>query len=93
MEWFGLPCPGCGVTTSVALAAHGRLSEAFFNQPFGLIIAALLALYPPWVLWQLARGRDLLESVQRQSARTWMLFLGSTLFVAWIYKLATSFPA
>jgi hypothetical protein len=34
----GHPCPTCGVTTSFALAAHGRIGEAFVNQPFGLAV-------------------------------------------------------
>lgn len=34
----GHPCPTCGVTTSFALAAHGRLGESLVNQPFGLLV-------------------------------------------------------
>jgi Protein of unknown function (DUF2752) len=88
MQWLGLPCPGCGVTTSVALAAHGHPLAAFVNQPFGLIVAALLAVYPLWALWQVAHGRDLYACLARQSARAWMIFLGLSILMAWIYKLA-----
>jgi hypothetical protein len=93
MEWLGMPCPGCGVTTATALAAHGRLVDAFRNQPLGLVAAALLALYPLWAIVQLARGRDLAEAVKRIDPRLWVpttivLILGS-----WVYKLATGFPA
>jgi hypothetical protein len=90
LAWFHLPCPGCGVTTSVALAAHGRPGAAFVNQPFGLVVAVLLAAYPLWALWQLARGRDLYASLARQSARAWMLFLGASILGAWLYKLAVT---
>lgn len=31
----GLPCPGCGLTRSWALTAHGRLGEALRRHPFG----------------------------------------------------------
>ena len=88
MQWLGLPCPGCGVTTSVALAAHGHPLAAFINQPFGLIVAILLAAYPVWALWQVAHGRDLYACLARQSARAWMIFLGLSIFLAWIYKVA-----
>lgn len=88
LAWFHLPCPGCGVTTSVALAAHGRPVAAFVNQPFGLVVAVLLALYPLWALAQLARGRDLYASLARLSARNWMIFLGASILGAWLYKLA-----
>ena len=90
IQWFGLPCPGCGVTTSVALAAHGHPLAAFVNQPFGVIVVILLAAYPVWVLWQIAHGRDLYASLARQSARAWMVFLGLSIFLAWIYRLAVA---
>jgi len=88
LQWFGLPCPGCGVTTSVSLAAHGHPLAAFVNQPFGLVVAVLLAIYPLWTMWQLAHGRDLSASLARYSARAWMIFLGLSMLGAWIYKLA-----
>jgi hypothetical protein len=31
----GLPCPGCGLTRSWSLAAHGDLSGALARHPFG----------------------------------------------------------
>ena len=33
------PCPTCGMTTAVSLAAHGRLVDSFLAQPFGLLVA------------------------------------------------------
>src|SRR5204863_10072293 len=35
MEWTGIPCPGCGVTTSLALFGRGRFFAALHNQPLG----------------------------------------------------------
>jgi membrane associated rhomboid family serine protease len=31
----GLPCPGCGLTRSWSLTAHGDLAGAFARHPFG----------------------------------------------------------
>jgi hypothetical protein len=31
----GLPCPGCGLTRSWSLTAHGDLAGAFTRHPFG----------------------------------------------------------
>jgi len=40
----GWPCPSCGMTTSMAAMARGRVAEAFHAHPFGLVLfAALLA--------------------------------------------------
>ncbi len=47
---FALPCPTCGMTTSVLAFARGRIFEAFYIQPAAalacciMVIAALLAL-------------------------------------------------
>ncbi len=39
LEATGHPCMTCGMTTSFALAAHGRFGEAFLAQPFGFLLA------------------------------------------------------
>jgi len=36
---MGIPCPSCGMTTAFALAADGRLLDAFHAQPLGLLLA------------------------------------------------------
>ena len=59
LAWTGFPCPGCGVTTSVSLAAHGRFAESFANQPFGALVAVLVPLTAIFALVQHARRRDL----------------------------------
>jgi len=47
---YGLPCPTCGMTTSVLAFARGRIFEAFYIQPAAalaccvMVIAAFLAL-------------------------------------------------
>lgn len=93
MEWFGVPCPGCGVTTSVTLAVHGRWMASFLDQPLGLFVALLLALYPLWAFWQLARGRDLFERVRGLNARLWVPVGIVVILGSWIYKLVSGFPA
>ncbi len=40
----GLPCATCGMTTSFALAADGRLLQSFLVQPTGAILAVLTAI-------------------------------------------------
>ena len=90
MEVFGVPCPGCGVTTSVALATRGRLMESFLNQPFGLFVALVGALLIPWALIGLLRGKDLGEQGLRFATRPVLIPLGVYFVGAWIYKLWTT---
>ena len=46
----GLPCPGCGLTRSWVLTAHGRLGQASSRHPFGpptFLLSLLLVLGGP----------------------------------------------
>lgn len=38
----GLPCPGCGITTSLLALARGDVGAAWAANPAGLVVAALL---------------------------------------------------
>jgi len=41
----GYPCPSCGMTTSMAAMARGRVATAFRAQPFGVVaVPAILAI-------------------------------------------------
>ncbi len=41
--WFGLQCPGCGVTRALSLLCHGRFGEAWqMNSVFCGVILPLL---------------------------------------------------
>lgn len=48
---YGLPCPGCGMTTAAVAFAQGKILEAFYIQPAaavivcGVVIAAVFALF------------------------------------------------
>ena len=69
----GIPCPLCGLTTSVTEAVHLRLGEALAVTPAG-VVAVVLA-----VALLLARRR---ESV---SVPSWLI--PTTLALMWTYQL------
>jgi hypothetical protein len=87
-HFTGIPCPSCGLTTSVAHAARLHFYEAFITQPFGLIVfcAAIFSLplsicfvyrQTPWSSLSFRRGRKL------------VIYLASALFLlSWLYKIA-----
>jgi hypothetical protein len=89
MSVFGIPCPVCGVTTALSLAAHGRWLDSFATQPFGCVLAlALFALALAALAAHLA-GRDLgrlATALARRRARMTAAIVGIGL-AAWIYKL------
>jgi hypothetical protein len=41
---YGLPCPGCGITTSAVAFAQGRILDAFYIQPAGALLCSLLVI-------------------------------------------------
>lgn len=87
IEWWGVPCPGCGVTTSVCLAAHGRFLESLHTQPLGLACALILALAPFWALRLHLAGRDLHVEAARLVLRPWLVAGGVLVLGAWVWKL------
>jgi hypothetical protein len=49
----GVPCPGCGLTTSFAHMAHGHFAAAFTAHLMGpplFVLTAVVALYAPYAI-------------------------------------------
>ncbi|WLP89897.1 DUF2752 domain-containing protein [Gordonia sp. NB41Y] len=53
----GLPCPGCGLTRSWVMTAHGDLGQAFSFNLFGPLTFAAAALVVLGALWLVITGR------------------------------------
>lgn len=88
MAHWNLPCPGCGVTTAVALAAHGEALASLHTQPLGLALLLATLVGATWALVGHARGRDLgRELVRFHRAPVW-LALASFALLTWLYKIA-----
>jgi len=45
-----IPCPSCGSTRSVLSIFQGRVLEAFFINPIGLILALTIVITPVWAI-------------------------------------------
>ncbi len=60
-ELFAIPCPGCGMTTSVALLVHGDAAAAWRANGAAPVIAVVAAAAVVWLsavaLFGLAPGR------------------------------------
>ena len=88
MELWNIPCPGCGVTTSVSLAMHGDLWGSFVNQPFGFLVAVFFAGFVGWAVVGHFLGRDLWRDVNALRYGRWLSGLAVFVALAWVYKLA-----
>lgn len=86
MDWFGVPCPGCGVTTSVAWFAHAQVFRSLQTQPFGFLIGAVALFAAPLAVLGAVRGVDLGEQTRRLNHRRTWFALGVFAFASWVYK-------
>lgn len=70
--WFhhltdGLPCPGCGLTRSVASFAHLELGQSLMYHPFGPLL---------WLAALFIVGVKLGGEARRQAVRRWFIAHG-----------------
>ena len=87
----GIPCPGCGMTTTFTHLAHGNIGIGIGTQPFG----ALLFFGMIWSfflgLWDLLFGREAVRSFAHFISRwqkPFFLFFFSGMFLGWVFKIA-----
>ena len=50
-QFTGIPCPSCGSTRSVLSLIKGDFLGAFYWNPFGFILLAILLIFPIWILF------------------------------------------
>ena len=87
MELWNVPCPGCGVTTSVTHMSRGELFLALRNQPFGVAVWGAAVAFALWC-WSLAlRGKDAWLAVRAWNATPWLWAFGTVGVLSWIYKI------
>jgi hypothetical protein len=46
----GYPCPSCGTTRAVTLLFEGKIKESLLLNPFGILVAVVMTVFPIWVL-------------------------------------------
>lgn len=82
----GIPCVTCGVTTAMTHAAHGRLADAFYTQPAGLVAAIFTAIAGIVALYALVVGLPLgpLARWLWRPATVWSL--AGVVLMSWVYK-------
>lgn len=56
----GLPCPSCGSTRAVGALFHGDILQAFYFNPFGLILGMGMVIFPFWIAYDLLAKKNTL---------------------------------
>jgi hypothetical protein len=84
---LGIPCPGCGWTTAVSLACHGRPVDAFLAQPLGPLTLLLALGGAAWAVRQHRRRRDLSTEVLFLRWDRWGPLLGLSIALSWAFEI------
>ena len=83
-----IPCPSCGLTTSVAHAARLHFYESVITQPFGLVVFISAVLGIPLSIYFIYR-RVPWSNLNRLRGRNLVIYLMIALFIlSWLYKIA-----
>ena len=56
MQWYNIPCPSCGMTTSWSHMMRGQVLRAAQANAGGMLLAIAAAVFGPWMLVSGLRG-------------------------------------
>jgi hypothetical protein len=88
LHFTGIPCPGCGLTTSVAYAARLHFYQAIITQPFGLVVFISAVMSIPLSIYFIYR-RVPRSKIGGLRGRKFMAYAMIALFIlSWLYKIA-----
>jgi hypothetical protein len=83
----GVPCPTCGMTTSFAYFARGRILASLYVQPMGTLLAFMAAMVF-WVgTYEALTGRAFHRLLQILPAGYYLWTLFGLALVAWAWKI------
>jgi Protein of unknown function (DUF2752) len=83
----GLPCPSCGWTTSWAWFVRGNVVAALWVQPFGAMLAFLVAMLFWCGLYTAATGRGVHRVFRFVNRRYILLVMLALAGLAWAWKI------
>jgi hypothetical protein len=86
-EWFGIPCPNCGMTRSVLLSLHGQLSDAVSLNPAGPLLVLGILLFSAAMFFLMAYERRHAGAAlarARASVTRGSLAYGALLLAVWM---------
>lgn len=86
-QLFGIPCPSCGMTTSISNFVRGRFIESARDNLGGFVLATICFVQIPWSMTSAVRKR-LIGIEQPELLLVWILGLvcGTTL-LQWVARL------
>lgn len=86
--FFGVSCPGCGMTTCFAHFVRGQFVEAARANLAGVVLATVCLMLIPWSLFSARRGRLWWVSDPIAFTSALAICLSGLAMVTWVVRLA-----
>jgi hypothetical protein len=88
----GFPCPSCGTTRAFALLLKGQLIESVLVNPFGILVAIIMTIFPIWVLMDVVLKNETFLKVYKKSEviirKPWLaIVLLFLVLLNWIWNI------
>jgi hypothetical protein len=88
----GFPCPSCGTTRAFALLLKGQLIESVLVNPFGILVAIIMIIFPIWVLMDVVLKNETFLKVYKKSEviirKPWLaIVLLFLVLLNWIWNI------
>jgi hypothetical protein len=90
VQYFGVRCPSCGMTTAFTWTVRGRLDRAIAANSGGTLLAVLGIMFSPWCLIGAARAKWFLWKPREGVIITLALLILAVTLLDWGFRLLTS---
>jgi Protein of unknown function (DUF2752) len=88
VQWFGIRCPSCGMTTSWAHLLRGDAVSAFRANAGGALLAAGAMICGPWLLVSGVRGRWLVAPPHEGATLAGGLVIVAVTLIDWTLRVS-----
>lgn len=88
----GYACPSCGTTRAVLLLFEGKITDSLLLNPFGILVAIIMTVFPLWVLTDIVLKKETFFKAYKKTEsmirKPWLAIV-LVLFVLlnWIWNL------
>ena len=87
----GIPCPGCGLTTSFSHMVRFQFTGATSANPFGVMLFLVTFFTIPVAAFGFVRGLPVLDTLESLHAEKWAILLSVTSILVWTIRVARHF--